>query len=155
MVRDGWALVGATGERMRILVLAFALIVMMPLAAGAADVAQPAPSLSELAPQPHARPEPLTAGRKTAIAIGALVGVIVTNVVTGGLITPVLGAGFIEAAPAAAAAAVPAAAASAAALAQTSVVMAEETYFIGLGRIALTAMGAVVGGEMANWLSRE
>jgi hypothetical protein len=137
---------------MRVLVLALALIVM-PLAARAADATTPAPSLSELAPQPHAKPEPLSAGRKTAIALGALAGVIVTNVVTGGLITPVLGAGFFEV-PAVAAAAAPAAA-SAAAVAQASVVAAEETYFASLGRIAVTAVGAVIGGEVGNWLTRE
>jgi hypothetical protein len=140
---------------MRILVLALALLIM-PLAALAEDASAPGPSLSETAPPPHHKPPALSAGRKVAIALGALAGVVVTNVVTGGLITPVLGAGFLEAAPVAAAAgAAPPVAAGAAALAQTGVIAAEETYLAGIGRIALTAVGAVIGGEVGNWFARD
>lgn len=138
---------------MRILVLALILLTL-PLAvhalpAHAEDAAAPASSLPETAPPPHARPMPLSAGRKTAIAIGALAGVMITNVVTGGLITPVLAAGFMETVPA-----VPAAA-GAAALVQPGVVAAEASYFASVGRVAVTAIGAVLGGEAANWLYRD
>jgi hypothetical protein len=134
---------------MRILVLALALM-MMPMIAVADEAAPaPGPSLAETAPPPHTKVEPLSAGRKTAIAIGALAGIVVTNIATGGFITPVLAAGFLEAAPAAPVAA------TAAALAQTSVIAAEESYFVSIGRVAVTAAGAVVGGELANWFYRD
>jgi hypothetical protein len=134
---------------MRILVLALVLLVM-PMVAIADEATPPAgPSLAETAPPPHTKLEPLSAGHKAVIAIGALAGVVVANIATGGFLTPVLAAGFFEAAPAAPAVV------SAATIAQTSVVAAEETYFVSVGRIAVTAAGAVIGGELAGWLYQE
>ena len=85
--------------------------------------------------------------RVAAIAAGAVVGVIVANVVTGGMITPVLLAGAGETGVVAAMPAV----------AEGSVLAAPEAvtgaYYTAMAaQTAVTAAGALIGGYVGNWV---
>jgi hypothetical protein len=97
-----------------------------------AAAADNAADLAQTVPMPREPSIDVTHGRVAAIAIGAAVGVVAANVVTGGLITPVLSAGM---------AAAPAVAAAQAGVAYMSVA----------AQAVVTAAGALVGGYVGNW----
>jgi hypothetical protein len=125
--------------------VAIAIVVLLsPLAALAQTVQPAAPTLAETAPMPQPPAADLSFHNVAAISIGAIAGVIVVNLVTGGMIMPILAAGVVETTPAAvpamAGAAVPAAA------------MAGVDYLATASQVAVAAAGAVVGGYVGNWL---
>lgn len=95
------------------------------VAATAAEAA-PAVPLAQSVPMPRETVEGPTGYQITAIAAGAVAGVVVANVATGGMITPVLAAGGGPAMGA--------------------------SYAVMAGQAAVTAVGAVVGGYVGNWL---
>jgi hypothetical protein len=124
--------------------LAVAIVVLLLPLTALADSAQPsAPTLAETAPMPRAPAADLSFHNVAAISIGAIAGVIIVNVVTGGMIMPILAAGVAETTPAA----VPAVAGAAAPAAMASV-----DYVATASQVAVAAVGAVVGGYVGNWL---
>jgi hypothetical protein len=133
---------------MRALVIAI-VVLLSPVMALAQTVQPPVPSLAETAPMPEPQAAELSFRHVVAISVGAVAGVIVVNMVTGGMIMPILAAGLVETAPATApgtaAAAVPAAAVPAAA-------MGGVDYLATASEAAVVAIGAVVGGYVGNWL---
>ena len=130
---------------MRGLAIAIVVLLLSPLTA-LADTAQPkAPTLAETAPMPRAPAADLSFHNVAAISIGAIAGVIVVNMVTGGMIMPVLAAGVAETP-----AAVPAVAGAAGAAAPAA--MAGIDYVATASQVAVAAVGAVVGGYIGNWL---
>jgi hypothetical protein len=124
--------------------LAIAIVVLLSPLTALAETAQPAaPTLAETAPMPRAPAAALSFHNVAAISIGAIAGVIVVNMVTGGMIMPILAAGVAETTPAA----VPAVAGAAAPAA-----MAGIDYVATASQVAVAAVGAVVGGYVGNWL---
>jgi hypothetical protein len=123
--------------------LAIAIVVLLSPLTALAETAQPSPpTLAETAPMPRAPAADLSFHNVAAISIGAIAGVIVVNMVTGGMIMPILAAGVAETTPAvtgAAGAAAPAA-------------MAGIDYVATASQVAVAAVGAVVGGYVGNWL---
>ncbi len=102
------------------------------------------PSLAQTVPMPDVEPD-VNLWRIAAISTGAVVGVVVVNAVTGGLITPVLlsGAGSAPGATGAVAAAQTGGAA----------VVATTTSYTAMAiQAASTMFGAVAGGYFGNWL---
>src|SRR5215471_21728199 len=123
--------------------LAIAIVaLLLPLTALADNAQPPMPTLAETAPMPRAPAADLSFHNVAAISIGAIAGVVVVNMVTGGMIMPVLAAGA-----AATPAAVPAVAGAAAPAAIAGV-----DYIATASQIAVAAVGAVVGGYVGNWL---
>jgi hypothetical protein len=115
--------------------LIVASILLFPAAAAAQEAPAPSaapstPSLSETVPLPRAE-SGLDGYQVAAISVGALAGVVVANVVTGGLIAPVLMTG-----------------------AGGAGVMAH-----GLGwmvvKAGVTAVGAVGGGYAGDWVYQQ
>ena len=129
---------------MRALVIAI-FVLLSPVMVLAQTAQPPAPSLAETAPMPEPRAAELSFRHVAAISVGAVAGVIVVNMVTGGMIMPILAAGLVETAPvtvpATGAAAVPAVAA-----------MGGIDYLGTASEAAVVAVGAVVGGYVGNWL---
>ena len=124
--------------------LAIAIVVLLLPLTALADNAQPsAPTLAESAPMPQPPAADLSFHNVAAISIGAIAGVVVVNMVTGGMIMPVLAAGVAETTPAAVAGVAGAAAPAA---------MASVDYVATASQIAVAAVGAVVGGYVGNWL---
>ena len=124
--------------------LAIAIVVLLLPLTAMAETAQPAaPTLAESAPMPQPPAADLSFHNVAAISIGAIAGVIVVNMVTGGMIMPVLAAGVAETTPAAVAGAAGAAAPAA---------MASVDYVATASQLAVAAVGAVVGGYVGNWL---
>ena len=141
-----WRSVIRQGVEMRGLAIAIVVLLLSPLTA-LAETAQPsAPTLAESAPMPQAPAADLSFHNVAAISIGAIAGVIVVNMVTGGMIMPILAAGVAETTPAA----VPAVAGAAGAAAPAA--MAGVDYVATASQIAVAAVGAVVGGYVGNWL---
>ena len=127
--------------------LAIAIVALLLPLTALADNAQPStPTLAETAPMPRAPAADLSFHNVAAISIGAIAGVIVVNMVTGGMIMPVLAAGVAETTTAA----VPAVAGAASAAAPAA--MASVDYVATASQIAVAAVGAVVGGYVGNWL---
>jgi len=124
--------------------LAIAIVALLLPLTALADNAQPStPTLAETAPMPRAPAADMSFHNVAAISIGAIAGVIVVNMVTGGMIMPVLAAGVAETTPAAVPAVVGAAAPAA---------MASVDYVATASQVAVAAVGAVVGGYVGNWL---
>jgi hypothetical protein len=124
--------------------LAIAVVVLLSPLPALAQTAQPsAPTLAESAPMPRAPAADLSFHNVAAISIGAIAGVIVVNMVTGGMIMPILAAGVAETTPTA----VPAVAGAVAPAAMASV-----DYVATASQVAVAAVGAVVGGYVGNWL---
>jgi hypothetical protein len=113
-------------------------ILLFPAAAAAQDATSPTPpaavpatpSLSETVPLPRAE-SGLDGYQVAAISIGALAGVVVANVVTGGLIAPVLMAG-----------------------AGGAGVMAHGVGWMAV-KAGVTAVGAVGGGYAGDWVYQQ
>lgn len=127
--------------------LAIAIVVLLSPLTALADNAQPsAPTLAETAPMPRPPAADLSFHNVAAISIGAIAGVIVVNMVTGGMIMPVLAAGVAETTPAV----LPAVAGAAGAAAPMA--MASVDYVATASQVAIAAVGAVVGGYVGNWL---
>ena len=126
---------------MRGLIIAFVVLLLPTLAL--AQSAQPAtPPLSETVPMPTPPAADMTFRRVAAISVGAVAGMMILNFATGGMITPILSAGLVDVAPAAT---VPAAAAAAA-------VPVAIDYLATASQTAITAVGAIAGGFVGNWL---
>jgi len=124
--------------------LAIAIVVLLLPLTAMAQTAQPAaPTLAESAPMPQSPAANLSFHNVAAISIGAIAGVIVVNIVTGGMIMPILAAGVAETTPAAVAGAAGAAAPAA---------IASVDYVATASQLAVAAVGAVVGGYVGNWL---
>ncbi len=124
--------------------LAIAIVVLLSPLTALAETAQPAaPTLAEAAPMPRAPAADLSFHNVAAISIGAIAGVIVVNMVTGGMIMPILAAETTSAA-------VPAVAGAAGAAAPAA--MAGVDYVATASQIAVAAVGAVVGGYVGNLL---
>jgi hypothetical protein len=118
--------------------LAIALVLLLsPVMALAQTAQQPAPSLAEIAPLPDPPAMQLSFYRVAAISVGAVAGVIAVNIASGGMITPILAAGMVDAGPAVAAA--PAAAVGGA------------NYLATAAEAFVVAIGAVLGGHAGNW----
>jgi hypothetical protein len=160
---------------------AVAFVLAMQPQVSFAQEAPAAPSLSESVPLPDT--EAYTGfWRITAISVGAVVGVIAANALTGGMITPIVAAGVAEApvaaaavpaagaaavdavaaapaaavaaAPAAGAAVVDAAVAGGAAVANAgSAAMATGVNYTMMAYQGVTTLaGAIVGGYLGNWV---
>jgi hypothetical protein len=129
---------------MRALVIAI-VVLLSPVTALAQTAQPPAPSLAETAPMPEPRAAELSFRHVAAISVGAVAGVIVVNMVTGGMIMPILAAGLVETAPAT----VPA---TAAAAVPAAVAMGGVDYLATASEAAVVMIGAVVGGYVGNWL---
>jgi hypothetical protein len=127
---------------MRALVVAI-VVLLSPVMALAQTTPPPAPSLAETAPMPEPRAAELSFRHVAAISVGAVAGVIVVNVVTGGMLMPILAAGVADSAPAV----VPATGAAALPVAAMGV-----NYLATASEAAVVAIGAVVGGYVGNWL---
>jgi hypothetical protein len=126
---------------MRGLIIAFVVLLLPTLAL--AQSAQPAtPPLSETVPMPTPPAADMTFRRVAAISVGAVAGMMILNFATGGMITPILSAGLVDVAPAAT---VPATAAAAA-------VPVAIDYLATASQTAITAVGAIAGGFVGNWL---
>jgi len=124
--------------------LVIAVVVLLSPLTALADTAQPsAPTLAETAPMPRPPAADLSFHNVAAISLGAIAGVIVVNMVTGGMIMPILAAGVAETTPAAVAGAAGAAAPAA---------IASVDYVATASQVAVAAVGAVVGGYVGNWL---
>ncbi|HEV7369758.1 hypothetical protein [Arenibaculum sp.] len=91
--------------------------------------AAPAVPLAQSVPMPSEMVEGPTGYQVAAIAAGAVAGVVVANVATGGMITPVLVAG-----------------------ASGGGQLMNASYAVMAGQAAVTTVGAVVGGYVGNWL---
>ena len=130
---------------MRKLLLIGAVLVL-PMNA-MAQTAQTAPSLAEGVPTPRVEGT-IDGYRVAAIAAGAVVGVIVANVVTGGMITPVLLAGAGEAGVVAAMPAV----AEGSVFAAAPEAVTGGYYAAMAAQTAVTAAGALIGGYVGNWV---
>jgi hypothetical protein len=111
-------------------------ILLFPAAAAAQEATAPAapssstPSLSETVPLPRAE-SGLDGYQVAAISVGALAGVMVANVVTGGLIAPVLMTG-----------------------AGGAGVMAHGVGWMAV-KAGVTAVGAVGGGYAGDWVYQQ
>jgi uncharacterized membrane protein YfcA len=115
----------------------------------AQTTAQTVQSLAEGVPTPRLETE-VDSYRVAAIAAGAVVGVIVANYLTGGLITPVLlwGAGDAGMVAVAEGAVIPAVAEGAA----MAVPEAANSHFVTTaGQALVTAAGGMIGGYFGNW----
>jgi hypothetical protein len=114
--------------------LIVASIALFPAAAAAQEATAPAasstPSLSESVPLPRAE-SGLDGYQVAAISVGALAGVVVANMVTGGLITPVLMSG-----------------------AGGAGVMAHGVGWMAV-KAGVTAVGAVGGGYAGDWVYQQ
>jgi hypothetical protein len=118
--------------------LIVASILLFPAAAAAQDATSPTapaampatPSLSETVPLPRAE-SGLDGYQVAAISIGAIAGVVVANVVTGGLIAPVMMAG-----------------------AGGAGVMAHGVGWMAV-KAGVTAVGAVGGGYAGDWVYQQ
>lgn len=98
-----------------------------------APVGAPEQSLSTAVPQPRLQAE-TSVYRVTAIAVGAVAGVVVANAVTGGMITPVLMYGTGTGASSA---------------------MVAGGYSAVATQALVTAVGAIGGGYIGNWIYGE
>jgi len=119
--------------------LAIAIILLLsPVMALAQTAQQPAPSLAETAPPPEFPAMELSFYRVAAISAGAVAGVIAVNIASGGMITPILAAGMVDAGPVVGA--TPAAA------------MGGANYLATAAEAFVVGIGAVLGGHAGNWL---
>ena len=119
----------------KILLISAALV--LPMNA----MAQTATPAAESVPTPRVEGT-IDGYRVAAIAAGAVVGVIVANVVTGGMITPVLLAGAGDAGMVAAMPAV----------AEASVVPEAAAVYDTAAPAVVTAAGGLIGGYIGNWV---
>jgi hypothetical protein len=131
---------------MRGLIIAF-VVLLLPTMALAQTTQPAAPPLAETVPMPTPPAADMTLRRVAAISVGAVAGMIILNFATGGMITPILSAGVVDVAPAAT---VPATAAAAAAV--PAAAMAGVDYLATVTQTAVTAVGAIAGGFVGNWL---
>jgi uncharacterized membrane protein YfcA len=135
----------------KVLLIGTVLILPMnAMAQTAAQTAQTVQSLAEGVPTPRLETTTTDSYRVAAIAAGAVVGVIVANYLTGGLITPVLlwGAGDAGMVAVAEGAVIPAVAEGAA----MAVPEAANSHFVTTaGQALVTAAGGMIGGYFGNW----